>query len=103
MFMFTVKMHKRSVFQVPPVEFPFRKPPTNVYEIARDRAPSTVFTCEHPGAETLVFGAYEPNWKGFPKVAAVSRQICDTRLSAYIPYAQPAFYWLKDKERIFME
>lgn len=103
MLMFAVKMHKRSVFQVPPVEIPFRKPPTNAYESTGDGAPSMVIVCAHPGAETLIFGANEPNWKGFPEVAAVSRQVRDTRLSAYIPYAQPAFYSLKEKERLFME
>lgn len=103
MLMFTVKVHRRSVFQVPPVESPFQKPPTNAYENAGDGAPSIVFACAHPGAETLVFGANEPNSKGFPEVAAVSRQIRDTRLSAYIPYAQPAFYSLKEKDRLFME
>lgn len=102
MLMFTVNMYKRSVFQVPPVEFPFRKPPTNVYEMAGDGAPFMVFACAHPGAETLVFGANEPNWKGLPEVAAVlSRQIRDTRLSAYILYAHPAFKSLKEKERLF--
>lgn len=103
MLMFTVKMHKRSVFQVPPVEIPFRKPPTNTYENAGDGAPSMVFTCAHPGAETLVFSANKPNWKGFHEVAAVSRQTRDTRLSAYIPYAHPAFKSLEEKERLFAE
>lgn len=91
MLMFTVKVHRRSVSEVPPIDMHFRKPPTNAYDNAGDGAPS------------MVFGANGPNSKGFLEVAAVSRQIRDTRLSAYIPYAQPAFYSLKEKERLFVE
>ncbi|KAH6844919.1 hypothetical protein B0I37DRAFT_433725 [Chaetomium sp. MPI-CAGE-AT-0009] len=70
-----------------------------------DGRPTVVFLSVYHdnGTRRILFGCNKPNWKGFPAVATLAREIREIRLQNYVPLGGAAFEALRSHEELFLD